>query len=362
MTKDAAAPEDLPSAVIGGQEPSRDGSIVSVERWAEPQLPAPDPSPVRQAGSAHRSFGHSPDRSQIVQDEAEAIRDAARRVLAGETLSSIIQVWNDRGLRTSTGGPWRVNSLSTLLLQPRLAGLDKNLAVLPTVVSKPILELDTYRRLVALHDSRRKGPRRPTRQYLLTGLLRCWRCGGRLRGMPSSHGRDLYVCPGPPHGGCSGTAVTADRADVTIRDLLLARLDSDELLAATSSVVRRTSLLVETQHAAEQVAGHRRRLQDLAEMWASGQITRAEWMAARRNAVRWAQEAEAAQALLARADDLRRLAGTGSVLRGRWAGMTTADRRDVLLTALDHVVVLAAQPPRQVFRSDRLRPVWVQLT
>ena len=40
--------------------------------------------------------------------------------------------------------------------------------------------------------------------------------------------------------------------------------------------------------------------------------------------------------------------------------MTVDERRGVVHAALDHVVVLAAEPPRQVFRPERLQPAWLE--
>ena len=286
-----------------------------------------------------RPFGHTADRTGVVEEEAAAIREAARRVLAGETLSGVVQEWNRRGLTTANGGPWRVNSLSSLLVQHRL--------VTPPV----ILDEETHTRLVALHASRGKGPRRATRRYLLTGLLRCWRCGGGLRGMPRTRGgADLYVCPGPAHGGCSGTAVTADHAEETVRDLVLARLDSPELLALPAG----------GREAAAELAAHRRRLEELGELWAAGELSRQEWLALKRNVGGRARAAEAELARWARYEALRTLAGPGHARGARWPALSIDERRTVVQATLEHVVVLAAEPPRQVFRPERLQPCWLE--
>lgn len=286
---------------------------------------------------ARRAFGHTADRRHVVEAEAAAIVDAAARVLAGETLSGIVRDWNDRGITTAAGGPWRVNSLSSLLVQRRL------------VEAPRILDEQTHRRLVDLHASRGKGSRRTTRRYLLTGLLRCWRCGGSMRGMPRSKGADLYVCPGPPHGGCSGTAVTADHAEDAVTAMVLARLDLPSLPCPPPG----------GDEGARQLAGHLQRLHDLGELWASGQISRQEWLSLRQSVGERAQAAEAQVAHEGRLDALRALAGTGRALRVRWPAMSIDERRAVVQTALDHVVVLAAEPPRQVFRPERLQPRWV---
>lgn len=308
---------------------------VSLQPQARRSLTAvPD---ARPGPPPRRAFGHTADRMQVVDAEAAAIVEAADRVLAGETLSGIVRDWNDRGITTASGGPWRVNSLSSLLVQRRLAEPPR------------ILDEETHARLVALHASRGKGTRRATRRYLLTGLLRCWRCGGSMRGMPRGKGADLYVCPGPAHGGCSGTAVTADHAEEAVAAMVLARLDVPFLPVASPA----------GPESARQLADHRQRLNDLGELWASGQISRQEWLALRHSVGERAAAAEAQVAREGRVATVRALAGTGRSLRGRWPAMTVDERRVIVQAALDHVVVLAAEPPRQVFRPERLQPRWV---
>jgi site-specific DNA recombinase len=287
---------------------------------------------------ARRAFGHTADRTDVVGVEAAAIVEAATRVLAGATLSAIVSDWNDRAMTTVAGGPWRVNSLSSLLVQRRLVGPPE------------ILDEATHARLVALRASRGKGTRRATRRYLLTGLLRCWRCGGSMRGMPRARGADLYVCPGPPHGGCSGTAVTADHAEEAIGAMVLARLECPTLPGPQAG----------GHDSTRQLADHRQRLHELGELWASWQISRQEWLALRRSIGDRAAAAEAQVAREGRAAALRALAGTGRQLGGRWPAMTIDERRAVVHAVVDHVVVLAAEPPRQVFRPERLQPRWVE--
>ena len=132
-------------------EPSQEPAAREPLRTPEPEAPVRSPS--------GRPFGCTAGGSALVHDEASAIRDAAQRVLAGETLSSIVKDWNQSGLTTAKGGPWRVNSLSNLLVQTRL------------VDSPPIITEEMHVRFVELHASRRKGPRRATRRYLFTGML-----------------------------------------------------------------------------------------------------------------------------------------------------------------------------------------------
>ena len=294
-------------------------------------------------GSQRRAFGYTAARTGVVEAEASAIRDAACRVLDGDTLSSVVGDWNRQGMTTAKGGPWRVNSLSTLLVHSRL------------VAPPQILDQDTHERLVALHASRSKGPRRATRRYLLTGLLRCWRCGGGMRGMPRMHGADLYVCPGPPHGGCSGTAVTADHAEEAVGAMVLARLDGPRLHPSRLHPSR-----ADTGATVRELASHRRRLEELGDLWASGHITKDEWLSLKRNVSERAEAAEAEVARFGRIAALDAMAGTGAALRAQWPAMSIDERRRVVHAALDHIVVQAAEPPRQVFRPERLQPSWLE--
>jgi site-specific DNA recombinase len=82
----------------------------------------------------------------------------------------------------------------------------------------------------------------------------------------------------------------------------------------------------------------------------------------RRTVDRRVRQAEGEVALLSAVESLLRMAGTGAALRRRWSDMATEEQRRILHAPLDRVVVLAAQPPRQVFRPARLHPVWVELS
>jgi hypothetical protein len=329
-----------------------------------------DSSPIPRISSAgaapsggrglRRAFGHSADRAHVVAVEGAAIRDAARRVLAGETLSSIVGEWNRQGLPTASGGPWRVNSLSSLLLQPRLAGLRRDGVPFPTGICPPILDPDTHAQLIALHATRRKGTRRATRHYLLAGLLQCWRCGGSLRGMPRVRGADLYVCPGPPHGGCSGTAITADHADDAVRDLVLAHLDSPDFLARAAMGHQRQSAGPASLALARKLAKLDERLLSIGDRWVRGEISREEWLSQRQPLAEKSAQVRVELERLSRLDGAHRLANTGATLRARWPALSVKEQGDILRAVLDHVVVAAAEPPRQVFRPERLQPVWIQ--
>lgn len=153
------------------------------------------------ANWTRRPFGYRRQGETVTVDvaEASALQDAADRVLAGETLSSIVRDWNSRGLRTTFykkdkktgeiehGKPWNVTSLRRALLNPRLAGRRLyNGDDMGEGNWQPILAAETHR---ALEDKltdpgRRTAPDDLNSKYLLSGICRCGKCGKKMFAAP----------------------------------------------------------------------------------------------------------------------------------------------------------------------------------
>ncbi|MDE3192206.1 MAG: recombinase family protein, partial [Chloroflexota bacterium] len=74
------------------------------------------------SGGGDRPFGYDDDRTTIRASEAALLSDAARRVLAGESIRGIVREWNSRGIRTTAGRPWYTTALRRLLVSGRIAG------------------------------------------------------------------------------------------------------------------------------------------------------------------------------------------------------------------------------------------------
>ena len=168
---------------------------------------------------------------QQVAAERDAIAWGIRAHLDGVGLETIGMEWTRRGLLTALGQQWTATSVSHVLKHPRVAGL---LAYDGVVVGAmagmdPIVTRAEWEELTAKFLTRRRG--RPVgRVYLLSGMLYCSLCGGRLNG--KVHGRRLadgtrsrlYFCRPrqDAHGaGCARLAINCDRADATVRALVL---------------------------------------------------------------------------------------------------------------------------------------------
>src|SRR3712207_4958755 len=154
-------------------------------------------------GGSVRPFGYEADRITVRPDEAEVIRQLVARYLAGESLRSLCGWLTDEGISTVTGREWRSPTLRGLLRSGRIAGLREHLGdVVGPAQWQPIITPADRDRVLARMAEQTLTGRRTPRRYVLSGLLRCGRCGGQLFAAPRENSR-RYVClSGPDHGGC----------------------------------------------------------------------------------------------------------------------------------------------------------------
>lgn len=309
-----------------------------------------------------RAFGHTLDRSAIVPAEAAEIRDAARRIIRGETLGSVAVDWNARGIATTGGTQWTVNKVRDLLRQPRLAGLRTYKG---EVIGKgdwpPIIDDDTHSRLVALFSSRRGHPRTlPARVYLLAGgLVRCGECGTGLRGNRDSRGRARYACPASSNGGCGRVVINVERSESIVRDLVFDYIDGPDFAAALKRAQAAASdSESEVSNLVDDLAEDRTRLVELGDMLADGEVSRVEYQ---RLAARVRERIAAAESRLGAIEGsgpALSLDGQGDVLRKAWDAMTLEEKRQVIRAVARYFVVNRVTRPTGSFQAERIVPVW----
>lgn len=115
--------------------------------------------------------------------QAEIIADVAKRLLAGESLRSIVRDLNNRGITTGTGKPWKSTTLRGLMLRERNAGLRQYRGkVVGKGTWEPIYDLETHTKISELLTAPDRLTHKGTaRKYLGTGIYLCGRCGGVMR-------------------------------------------------------------------------------------------------------------------------------------------------------------------------------------
>ncbi len=292
----------------------------------------------------------------VVEAEAEVLREVARRVLAGEPVAAVASDLAARGVPTSTGrGTWRPGRLRELLTNPLHAGLNHHRGeVIGDGVWPAIIGRDQHEALKAAFGARQRGPgRTPTR--LLTGLLRCYRCGHPMTGNVR-RGVRLYQCKADKAtGSCGGPSVSSDPADEHVRDQVLALLGDSTALADRLAAAGD----VDVAEVAANLAADEQRLETLIADHYAGEVPRRAYLNARERLEDRVESYRATLAAAATTASLDAPIGDAEALAGWWEAATAGQRRDLVAALVDHVELRPWEPSMgRRFHPDRLRIVW----
>jgi site-specific DNA recombinase len=300
--------------------------------------------------SSQRPFGYEDDHVTERPAEADAIRWAADALLGGGSVNSVQREWRRRGLLTAqTGRPFTRQSITTILRNPRLAGLAVYRGeILGQGEQAAIVEEETWRAVDALlRDPARKPPRGV--RTLLGGLATC-PCGNVVNGS-MNHRRDhVYNCQYTTRAGRPGphVAVRAEPVDEYVERVVLAVLASGELADLVSPPPHVDTIGLRAERAAI-----RANLEELGADRALGRISRAQML----------RGTEAGDARLAEIGaELATAAGSGALApfaRGQaaqdvWDGLDLSRRREVI-RALATVTLLPAGRGAREFDAAKVR-------
>ncbi len=206
-------------------------------------------------------------RDVLHPEQAAVVRDAARAVLAGDSLRGIVARLNARGEVSLNGKPWTTTALRGVLLRERNAGLRVHQGqVVGTGDWEPLYDADTHARVVAVltDPARRTSPPSSAVRHLLSGLARCSVCGGPMRVLiGDKDGRTgSYVCQ-------QGYHVRRSQAgmDALVTALVVGRLSRPDAAAALTLADDGAA-----QEALDKVAALRAQLNTAADQFADGII------------------------------------------------------------------------------------------
>jgi len=309
------------------------------------------------SGGGHRPYGFEDDRLTIRLDEAHTIKELASRVLSGDSLRSMCRDLDERGLSTVTGAPWTPHVLRRMLMSARISGQREHLGEIVGPAEWPgiIAPADTARLRSVFGDPRRRTNRSP-RRYLLAGMLRCQLCGATLVARPKMDGRRAYVCAkGPGFAGCGGISTLAEDLESLIVEAVLFRLDTPTL---ANRLTRRTKETTDASATADALAADQARLDELAELFADGEIRKAEWLKARRRIDERVTANKKKLSRMTYTSALDGFVGNSEGLRKMWSDLPLARQQAVVAAVIDHVVASPALKGRNRFDPHRFTPVW----
>jgi len=312
-----------------------------------------------------RPFGYEADMTTVRPAEAVLVREAADRVLAGESLRGVCRSWNARPVPTVLGTKWSPMTLRRMLMSARISGRRERYTVdgkrrsigtiVATAVWPGIIDVDQSDRLRHLFGNPARRMNGYTTKYLLTGgIARCRLCGAALVARPKGrrdgqeHGKRSMICAkGPGFKGCGGIRIEADQLEDLVSEAVLQAVDGGALAA----LLHRT----EDREAADGLVTVEGKLKELAEAWASDRISRPEWDAARGPLI------TRQDALSRKLDASRRGQGLDDLpdpLREAWAQMPLHRRRAVVAAVVAKVVIAPALRGRNRFDPERVAIVW----
>lgn len=185
-------------------------------------------------GWGPRSFGYNGNHNdpKLVPEEAKLLKQAYHDFIAGSSLASIANRWNDKGVRTPRDGTWDNSNLSRVLRNPRNAGLmEYDGEIIGKGKWPAIIDEDTYKAaqyilggFSAVHNQHK------ARKYRYGSLMTCGECGTLLVSGQGSkmtgEDRPIYRCKNPK---CGKVSRRQKLVDSFIKDTLVRRLQKKHL-------------------------------------------------------------------------------------------------------------------------------------
>jgi site-specific DNA recombinase len=291
--------------------------------------------------ATRRPFGFEADGITHNLSEAELLKGAYSRLIAGSSQSEIAR-WLSERSTTTVGNAWQQTTVRNLLLNPRNAGLTAhNGVIVGPAVWHPIVDETQWTVALRLLT---KGvhPGGGARKHLLVGVLICGVCEAPVRTGYTSRGVRLYKCATGKHVGRK-----AEDVEEFVSAMAIARFARKDTVASTFRAP------VDTEGLADEAATLRSRLDGFGINVADGDLTPKQARAATERVMeklevieRKLAEAEGAHALA----PLLAAADVGKV----WAEMDVSVRRSAI-SALGPIALMPTG------RGNRFNPEAVDI-
>ncbi len=276
----------------------------------------------------------------LVDDEAQAIRDAYKLLLAGHPLREIARDWAARGLTMPGGATPSPQKVRRILLREMNAGWSMfHGEQIGTSLAPALVDEATFLSARKILAARATGPGRPA-TGLLTGVLRCGVCSKPL----NAAGQSAYRCNAGGH-----VTRSRPRLDAIVGELVLAYLveHRDEL--------RRPTATIDNSADVDELNRLRAELDVLPALLAVGDLSSLDYARAARSL---RDRIETIQARLTRnAPD----SGVASLvaesdIAAAWEALPIAVKRPVIAEIIDSVVVNKSHAGR--FDISSIDVVW----
>lgn len=218
-----------------------------------------DPATKNEADAWARQRVPSPKTLVVNEQEAQVVREIFNLYLTHKSFRGVVHALNSQGLRTRSGETWASTSVRRILSNPNYYGAltynkrkgvnrtskprpaEEHIIIenaLPAIISKEVF--NEVQSIIA--EQGHVAPASKGSAYLLTGLVHCEHCGGRMYGYTNDSRKDdrvyrYYRCNNHISKGssvCGGNTIDAD----ALENLVIGELK--ELGLKPELVVERT--------------------------------------------------------------------------------------------------------------------------
>ncbi|MCV7651380.1 recombinase family protein [Micrococcus luteus] len=319
----------------------------------------------------------------VVPDPVRApiVREATRRVLAGESLNAVARALNTAEAPTAAtdseegGRLWTASKVRQMLRRPGYAGLRTYRGeVVGEAAWEPLIAREDWEELQALFEAARtaQGPQDHRAAYLLTGIARCGVCGSKLVRRKTRSGKvvrkdgtvaeprryDTYACAAgiDRTGGGFHVSMSQQHLDDYVSRLVVARLAQPDVLEALAGAEGAQS--DERAALRAEIAGYREHL-EAARAFAAEHL---------RMDLLVDQEARLKPRIDAAERRLRELAGVHPEVRrlaeatdvqAAWDALDLEGQRHVVRVLLVPSVLPRTRPGRRGLDPERVSVNWV---
>lgn len=296
-------------------------------------------------------------RQVVREDQAAVLREAARRILGGETPNAVVRNFNARAIPTAEGkGVWIRSAIVCMLSKPSIAGLRQYRGQIAGPAAWPAIveEADWFALQAKINDPARKVgtgvriPREDSIRHLCSGIVNCFECGGPMWAY-SDNGRRAYRCS---LGACTGCP--ADGLDAALRAIVVARLSRPDAAAA----FRQTDD-GDVREAAAEVARLNAQLDGFVNEAVEGRLTPTTLARIEAKLLPLIADAEARARVAGTPPVLRKLLGAADVAE-RWDALPLTARREVLRALGEWRMQRAGRRGPHKFDPKRVVPPWIE--
>ncbi|MFB7081628.1 recombinase family protein [Streptomyces sp. NPDC056308] len=266
-------------------------------------------------------------------DEAAALRQAASRVIQGQSVAEVARWMNEQGYTGSRGAPWSGMSLGRLLDNPKIAGLAEGEdGVLRPTGLAAVITPEEFEQLQ--RRPRRPKDRAPEYDYLLTsGLSDCGLCAHDLVGARANNSTPGYRCPG-----CQKVRITADLLETHVGTYVVAELSrpgAQQLL-----IQLRDQMAGEAETLEKEIKVVEQRRERLAAVYLDQAITKADYEEGKKEAGTKLRELRRKLRFTQQAADAP-VAGVTNLVSW-WNSAPTASKRSLVVLLLEKIQVFQA--------------------